>query len=202
MSTTAPSSGSGSRARWHQRRLARSFCPDFHYDKITSVDLDMLWADGIRGLIMDLDNTLVPLHSSDLSDEVIAWAASAREKGFKLSIASNTRRYKRLHELAELLGAQYVKGVQKPRRGGFRRAALQMGLGLHEVAVVGDQVLTDVFAAKRLGVKAILVDRFDDREFIITRFNRRVERAIVDILRRAGHMPNCVFGGPPQGKDE
>jgi HAD superfamily phosphatase (TIGR01668 family) len=167
-------------------RLERWFRPDRHYDRIASVDLDALRADGIRGLIVDLDNTLVPWRSAEIPDDVAAWAARAAASGFQLCIASNTRRYGRLSKVAEALGATYVTNVSKPRRGGFRRAAAQMGLDLNQVAVIGDQLLTDILAAKRLGVHAILVDRLAAREFIITKFNRLVENLIAKALARTG----------------
>jgi HAD superfamily phosphatase (TIGR01668 family) len=170
-------------------RLERYFRPDRHYDRIASVDLHALHADGIRGLILDLDNTLVPWRSAEIPEDVAGWAHAATGMGFQLCIASNTRRYGRLSKVAEALGATYVTNVSKPRRGGFRRAAQQMGLQLDLVAVVGDQLLTDILAAKRLGVHAILVDRLAAHEFVITKFNRLVENLIARALARADHAP-------------
>jgi HAD superfamily phosphatase (TIGR01668 family) len=119
---------------------------------------------------------------------VSAWTHAARERGFCLCIASNTRLYTRLSQVADALGACYVTGVTKPRRGGFLRAVEMMGLEPAQVAVIGDQLLTDILAAKRLGVHAILVDRLAAREFIITRFNRLVERVIAWLLARSTAM--------------
>jgi HAD superfamily phosphatase (TIGR01668 family) len=167
-------------------RLERWFRPDRHFDKVSSVDLDALRADGIMGLILDLDNTLVPWRSAEIPPDIAEWAHRATGMGFQICIASNTRRYGRLGKVAEALGATYVMNVSKPRRGGFRRAALQMGLELKQVAVIGDQLLTDILAAKRLGVHAILVDRLANREFLITKFNRLVENLIARALARTG----------------
>ena len=166
-------------------RIERYFRPDLRFDKLSSVDLNALWSRGIRGLILDLDNTLVPWRGADISPDIAEWAAKAGDMGFQICIASNTHRYGRLSKIAEALGATYVTGVSKPRRGGFRRAALQMGLELDQVAVIGDQLLTDIFGAKRLGVVAILVDKLAEREFIVTKFNRLVERVISRAIARA-----------------
>ena len=162
--------------------LARYFRPDRHYETIAAIDLRGLWANGFRGLILDLDNTLVPWRSAEIPPDVAAWAKKATAMGFALCIASNTRIYTRLAEVAEALGATYVTGVTKPRRDGFRRAVQKMGLQQEQVAVIGDQLLTDILGARRLGLHAILVDRISDREFIVTRFNRCVERIIARLV--------------------
>jgi hypothetical protein len=167
----------------------RLFCPDLRYPRVSAVDLAALQARGIRGLIMDLDNTLVGWRRSDIPDDVLSWAHRASSMGFQICIASNTRRYGRLSRVAEALGAVYVTGVSKPRRGGFRASARKMALELDQVAVIGDQLLTDILGARRLGVLAILVDRLSDREFVVTKVNRRVERLIAARLERRGLMP-------------
>lgn len=170
-------------------RLERYLRPDRHCGKVSEVDLRALWSDGFRGLILDLDNTLVPWRSAEIPSGVSDWARSAKETGFQLCIASNTRRYTRLGWVAHALGATYVTGVSKPRRGGFRRAVEKMGLEPKQVAVIGDQLLTDILGARRTGLHAILVDRISDHEFIITRFNRQVERVIGWLLARSGAPP-------------
>lgn len=159
--------------------LERLFRPDEQVSGVQEIDLEGLWNLGIRGLILDLDNTVVPWRSSAIPPAVSAWAARARELGFRLVFASNTRRYARLAGVAKALGAGYVRGVSKPRRGGFRAAAAMMGLPVEAVAAIGDQLLTDVLAAKRLGMRAILVKRLDTREFVVTQLNRRLEALIL-----------------------
>lgn len=169
--------------------LEDRFCPDLRFDRISSVALEPLWERGIRGLALDLDNTLVPWRSMELGEDIRAWASRARAMGFALCIVSNTRRYRRLRQIADALDATYVTGAAKPRRGGFRAAAGVMGLSLDQMAVIGDQLLTDIFGGNRLGVMTILVDRLQSREFIVTQINRRIERRIAAALVRAGKMP-------------
>lgn len=169
--------------------LNRYFRPDRRYRKIAEVDPRVLWSEGFRGLILDLDNTLVPWRSAVIPEDVLAWARAAKAVGFTLCIASNTRIYTRLERIADILGAVYVTGVSKPRRGGFRRAVELMGLKPEQVAVIGDQLLTDILGARRTGLHAILVDRISDREFIVTKFNRLVERIIAWLLARSGAAP-------------
>ena len=170
------------------------FRPDLYFDRTSSVDLHALWGRGIRGLILDLDNTLVAWRSSDIPADVLDWAHRAKEMGFALCVASNTRRYARLAKVCDAIGAMYVTGVSKPRRAGFRDAVWKMGLGKVQVAVIGDQLLTDILGAKRLGLLAIYVDRIAQRELFVTRFNRRIEAMILRRLVRSGRMPERQIG--------
>jgi len=183
--------------------LEELFCPELHYDRTSSVELEPLWERGICGLILDLDNTLVPWRGSDLTEEMLDWARRARSMGFQLCIASNTRRYGRLRKIAEALDATYVTGVSKPRRGGFRAAARKMDLDLDQVAVIGDQMMTDILAAKRLGIMAILVDRIQGHEFLFTKINRGLERLISGALARSGKLPplQCAVDAKPSKGD-
>ena len=169
--------------------LADLFCPDLYYDRITSIDLDDLRSRGIRGLVIDLDNTLVAWRSSEIPRDVSAWASTALRKGFSLCIASNTRRYRRLAGVASALGASYVTGVSKPRRAGYRRAVRELDLPVESVAAIGDQILTDILCANRAGLLSIFVERISQREFVVTKINRRIERRILDALRKSGKLP-------------
>lgn len=170
-------------------RFLDLFCPDLYYAGTSAVNLTHLWERGIRGLILDLDNTIVPWRSSAIPVDVLDWAHRATEMGFKLCVASNTRRYARLAKVCDTIGAIYVTNVSKPRRGGFRNAVWKMGLGKLQVAVIGDQLLTDILGAKRLGLMAIYVDRIAQRELFITKFNRRIEAVILRRLVRSNRMP-------------
>jgi hypothetical protein len=175
------------------------FKPDLHFDKTSSVDLNALWDRGIRGLILDLDNTLVAWRSSDIPPDVLAWAHRANGMGFALCVASNTRRYARLSKICDAIGATYVSGVSKPRRAGFRNAVWKMSLAKSQVAVIGDQLLTDILGARRLGLMAIYVDRIAQRELFITKFNRRIEGMILRRLAKAGKMPPRQTGREEHG---
>ena len=165
------------------------FCPDLYFRSVAAVDLDLLWARGIRGLIMDLDNTLVPWRSMEIPRDVAAWAAKARAMGFGICIASNTRRYRRLSIVADALDAVFVTGVSKPRPGGFRKSLIAFGLDPSQAAVIGDQLLTDMWGAHRAKIMGIYVDRLSDRELFITKFNRNLERVILRALKKSGTMP-------------
>jgi HAD superfamily phosphatase (TIGR01668 family) len=141
----------------------------------------------IRALILDLDNTLVPWHGREVPEEVAEWAREMRDAGIRLCIVSNTHRPGRLKELAAVLGVQCVPSGGKPRRRGFYRALAAMGVTAEEAAVVGDQVMTDIWGGNRCGLPTILVEPLSGIEFIGTRLvSRNVERLILRALERRG----------------
>lgn len=143
---------------------------------------------GIRALILDLDNTLVPWHGREVRPEIEAWVKEMHAAGIQLCIVSNTHRPGRLKELAALLGVQFVPAGGKPRRRGFMRAIEAMGSTAEDTAVIGDQVMTDIWGGNRCGLLTILVEPLSRVEFIGTRVvSRNVERLLLELLERGGH---------------
>lgn len=123
---------------------------------VTDITPAYLNAHGIRGLILDLDETLVTAISHTPADQVLEWIAAMRSE-FQLYIVSNNNSGRRVKRVAEELDLPCLHQAFKPRRGGFRRALAAMGLEAHEVAIVGDQLFTDVLGGNRLGAHPILV---------------------------------------------
>ena len=162
-------------------------CPTQVVDDIYQINLQTLWNKGIRGIITDLDNTLVPWNDNEVMPEVFDWVEQAKEAGFKVCIVSNNN-LKRGGELSEQFGVPAVWKAVKPRRGAFRKALEIMKLKPSEVVVIGDQVFTDVLGGNRLGLHTILVTPIDKREFIGTRCVRQVEKAVLFRLRKKGFL--------------
>src|SRR5688500_5769732 len=110
------------------RRLILPFCPTLQLGQVTELTPELLTDRGIRGLILDLDNTLLPWHGTDFTPEVHGWVRQMQENGVRLCILSTTHRADRLAALGALLGALWVPGARKPRRVGYRCAMALMGL--------------------------------------------------------------------------
>jgi HAD superfamily phosphatase (TIGR01668 family) len=123
---------------------------------ITDIDLDELEQSGIKGLIFDLDSTLVAPRSAVLTKEVEVWLTKARA-GFKLAVVSNNRHALYIEQVKGLLDMPIVGRAAKPRRRGLLQALANLELAPHEVAVIGDRPLTDVWGGQRAGMKTILV---------------------------------------------
>lgn len=123
---------------------------------ITDINLDQLSADGIKGLIFDLDSTLVAPHSGVLTNEVETWLQAARNR-FKVAVVSNNKKQRYMDQVKTILNMPFIGHAAKPSRQGFMRALHMLELKAEEVAVVGDRPLTDVWGGHRAGMKTILV---------------------------------------------
>lgn len=124
---------------------------------ITDIDLDMLNQAGIRGLILDLDSTLVVPHSAELTKEAGAWLERACQL-FKVAIASNNKDEVYLNQIRKILTIEVVGKAAKPSRKAFHRLSAEFGLLPEQVAVIGDRPLTDIWGGHRAGMKTILVE--------------------------------------------
>lgn len=159
--------------------------PDMYVKSLKNIDIDKLKKMGIKALIFDLDNTLVPWGSDQVAEETFRWFKEIHEKGFKTCIVSNNSQ-ERVEKLCRLLDIPGIHKASKPRRRAFLKALRMLEVKAGETAMVGDQVFTDVLGAKRLGFYTILVVPMSRREFIGTRFfNRQLEKLV---LRRIKHQ--------------
>ncbi len=123
---------------------------------VTDIDLHRLELDGIRGLIFDLDSTLVAPHAGALTDEVAHWLVEARSK-FKVAVVSNNKKDPYIRQVQAVLDMHCIGCAAKPSIRAFREVQQMFDLAPHEVAVVGDRPLTDVWGGQRAGMKTILV---------------------------------------------
>lgn len=169
--------------------MLQQFCPQLMVARLTELSPGFFDARGLRAVILDLDNTLVPWRGVEIAPEVRAWVAGCRDAGLKLCICSNTHRPRRLAQLAAELEIPYIEGVAKPRRSGFLRALALMGTGVADTAVVGDQIMTDIWGGNRCGLLTILVEPLSRVEFIGTRVvSRPVEAFLLGRMRRRGML--------------
>ncbi|CAM2834424.1 YqeG family HAD IIIA-type phosphatase [Paenibacillus sediminis] len=160
--------------------------PKLRVETVFDIDLESLYAKGYRGIITDLDNTLVGAKVPSATPELIAWFTKVKESGFKLVIVSNNK-LERVSAFAGPHNIEFVHKARKPSNAPFHRAMKMMGLSPEQTIVVGDQMLTDVLGGNRLGLYTVLVQPIAlHEEGIGTRFNRRVERLALSRLKRKG----------------
>ena len=158
-----------------------SLRPDFCAPRLADVPLTALG--GARVLLLDADNTLAPWRGAVPDPAAARWVESAKAAGFRLCIASNSDA-ERLRPLEEALGIPAFPRAGKPLPSGLRRIAREMGAAPDACALIGDQLLTDVFAARLAGMRAVLLEPLDpSREFTGTRVNRVLERILLRIFR-------------------
>jgi hypothetical protein len=158
--------------------------PDLYVASIYDIDLEYLRRRGIRGIIFDLDNTIVERGEIFWPPEVRDWLDGLKAEGFKISIVSNNRQ-RAAEELAQTHGIPAVFRAVKPRRKPFLRAISLMGVGRRETAMVGDQIFTDIVGGNRLGLFTILVNPLPGKEFIgTTLFSRQLEKLLLPRIWR------------------
>lgn len=158
--------------------FARWLRPDLLVNSLEEIPLGRLQQRGIRAFILDLDNTVTFWQSDTVAEATRAWLRQVRELGFAVCLSSNNS-YARGAPVAACLGLPLVPSAGKPRRRAFYQALDILGTGPQETAVIGDQIFTDVFGAKRLGMFCILVRPLGPREFITTRLLRHLERLVI-----------------------
>ncbi|NJL73543.1 MAG: YqeG family HAD IIIA-type phosphatase [Candidatus Competibacteraceae bacterium] len=124
---------------------------------ITDIDIEELSRIGIKGLILDLDSTLVAPKSAQITEEAREWLDRARQR-FQIAIASNNKNEAYLDLVRKDLAITIVGRAKKPSRQAFHRLLQDFGLTAGEVAVIGDRPLTDIWGGQRAGMKTILVD--------------------------------------------
>ena len=150
--------------------------PDRYAARISDIAVDELVADGIRGVIVDLDNTLVGYRERRPTAEVSAWVDAATQAGLKIVIVSNNVRAW-VEEIATHLRVSFVHKAAKPLPIGFGKALRMLGLSRAQTIVIGDQLFTDVLGAKLNGLRVILTEPIA-REHALMRFVRRIERLV------------------------
>lgn len=151
--------------------------PDRAVGSVADLDPDVLVGGGIRGIILDLDNTIVPWGEAAPPPFVRDWVRRIRSAGIRSCIVSNNSRIW-VAQVGEILSLPVVGWALKPLPFGFLRAMAMMGTRPRETALVGDQLFTDVAGGKLLGLRTILVEPLSVREFPTTRLIRRIERLI------------------------
>jgi HAD superfamily phosphatase (TIGR01668 family) len=145
--------------------------------RLTEVALDRLAARGLRGIILDLDNTSCAYGRPELADGVADWVERARAAGFAVVLVSNNFS-ERVAAVGSHLGVPSVPNALKPLPFGFLRALRLLGTSRAETVVIGDQLFTDVLGAKLLGLQAILTEPIVARDFPLTRVLRMLERLL------------------------
>lgn len=160
------------------------FRPTRYAARITEIDLRELRARGIRGVIMDLDNTIVGFRALEPLAEDAEWVRRAKEVDVRVAVLTNNGT-PWASQIAKDLGVPCIPRARKPLPHGFRRALKVLEVEAREAVVVGDQLFTDVLGAKLAGLDVILVDplvRFDPWS---TRPLRWLERLLLRGVPRA-----------------
>jgi HAD superfamily phosphatase (TIGR01668 family) len=159
------------------------FFPDLIVDKIQDIELERLIERGVKNLILDIDNTLVPNHVKVADDSTVDWIEKVREYGFEVCIVSNATK-RRVVKFNEKLKLDAVYRALKPGSWAFKKAMRIMNAKPMETAVVGDQIFTDIYGGKRLNLFTILVKPIHKNEALFVKLKRYPEKLVLDRYHR------------------
>lgn len=135
--------------------MFKKFYPYAYVDSVFVIDYEKLYALGYRGLIFDIDNTLVH-HGDDSTPEVDALFLRLHSLGFKTVLLSNNSE-ERIKSFIKNIDTQYIEDAKKPETSGYLKAVKMMGLKKEEVIFIGDQLFTDILGANKCRLASILV---------------------------------------------
>lgn len=144
------------------------------FRKVTDITPLFLETFKIKGLILDLDNTLTTHDNPKPAEGVLSWINRMKNNRIKLMIVSNNHP-PRVRPFADMLGLEFVCEGRKPLSKGFREAAARMGLGKSELAAVGDQIFTDVMGANIFGIKMLYVSPIEHEKTTFFKIKRKLE---------------------------
>ena len=153
------------------------FFPDAYMDSTYVIDFEKLYKEGIRGVIFDIDNTLVP-HGAPADERAVRLFARLRSIGLDYCLISNNQ-LPRVKPFADAVQAKFVEDAHKPSKKNYLKAMELMHVNLDSCIFVGDQIFTDVYGAKRCGMRTILVKPLHPKEEIQIVLKRYLEKIVL-----------------------
>ena len=167
-------------------KLFKSFYPEEYRHSTYALDYDSYYEKGYRGILFDIDNTLVP-HGAPATDEAKELFGKLRKIGFKTCLISNNKE-PRVKPFAEAVGSPYICNAHKPSSGSYNKAFDVMNTDRQSTLFIGDQIFTDVYGANRVGMYTILVKPIHPKEEIQIVLKRYLERIVLYFYRKDRKM--------------
>ena len=162
--------------------MLEQFYPDEYLDSTYDIDFKKFYEKGYRGIIFDIDNTLVP-HGAPADRRAEELFQRLKELGYSCCLLSNNQR-PRVERFNEKIQVHFIENAHKPSRKNYRKACGLMGTGTDNTLFVGDQLFTDVWGAKRSGIYSILVKPIHPKEEIQIVLKRYLERIVLYFYRK------------------
>lgn len=156
--------------------------PNIKLHRITDITTDLLISKNIKALILDVDNTLSTHHGMELVQGLENWIECMEEAGIKLIILSNSKK-KRVKPFAEKIGLDFCSLGCKPLPFGYIKAKKRLSLKNREIAIVGDQMFTDVLGGNCCGITTIMTDLILPEDKISFKVRRALEKKILKFLK-------------------
>lgn len=157
--------------------------PDAQFNKVTDISPQFFIDNSLKGVILDIDNTLIGLDGKIL-ENVFEWLKSLKDANIKLCIASNSKNKKKVSSFANKADIPYFLFSCKPLKRGLKKALNKLDMKPENVAEIGDQLFTDVWGAKRMKMFSILTKPFTPEKNFVTRFKRKIEQHYLDKITK------------------
>lgn len=158
------------------------FYPDVYLDSAYEIDYAGLYREGYRGVIFDVDNTLVP-HGAPADERSIFLFQRLREIGYESMLLSNNKE-PRVRTFNDKVGSRYIYKANKPFPASYQKAMRMMGTTPETTLFVGDQLFTDVWGAKKVGIRTYLVKPIHPKEEIQIVLKRILEKVVLFFYKR------------------
>ena len=162
--------------------MLEKFFPDEYLDSTYSIDFEELYRKGFRGIIFDIDNTLVP-HGAPSDKRAEELFERLKKIGFSCCLLSNNQ-YERVRSFNKNIQVYFIENAHKPGRRNYLKAMEIMGTDLKSTIFIGDQLFTDVYGAKRTGMRNILVKPIHPKEEIQIVLKRKLEKIVLYFYRK------------------
>ena len=163
--------------------MAFTLVPDYRFNKFDEITPEFLISIGVRGVLLDIDNTLEPYENPTPSEGVLAWLSALSANGIKAAIVSNNGR-ERVAIFNENLSLPAYSKAKKPFKKNLLCALSDIGCEAKDAIFIGDQVFTDVWAARNAKMRAILLPPIKDKKDVFTKFKRLLEKPILSKYER------------------
>jgi len=163
--------------------MFETFFPDEHMESTYVISFEKLYEEGYRGIIFDIDNTLV-MHGAPANDQAKELFARLKNIGFDCCLLSNNKE-PRVKMFNEEIGVHYIFDAHKPSTKNYEKAMELMKTEKTNTVFVGDQLFTDVWGAKRTGIRNILVEPINPKEEIQIVLKRKLEKIVLHFYKKS-----------------
>lgn len=161
------------------------FYPDAYQKSIYTIKYEKLKENGIKCLLFDLDNTCVPYVDRMPTKKLKNHFDKLQDMGFKVIIFSNSPK-ERLKPFKKELNVDCCPNARKPNKAKFIKVLKTYNYDLSEVAIIGDQLMTDIYGGNKVGIMTILVNPMSDIDMPLTKIHRFIEKKKINKMTRDG----------------
>ena len=148
--------------------------PNVHLKSVLEITIEFLHKNQINALILDVDNTLID-YDRNMPDGTVEWVEQLKNNGIKFYIVSNTNNKDKVEQVSQKLKIKYNYFAKKPLKTGLLKAQKELQEKPENVAVVGDQIFTDVLGGNRCKMFTILIEPIAEKDIWLTKVKRPIE---------------------------